>query len=509
MQDFKRTNFKYLITYVLLFSLPLILMPEPVWVLTQKEEGEVLLKQGKQDYIEGRFEDAIEKLTLAIKLLADKDKLIDAYLHLGLCHFALGEKEKAKENLIGLIRLNPAQKLNPLYYPPDFVGLLDETKEVILAHIKVETAPADAEVYLDGELVGVAPLELTEVAEGEHKLRVVKEGYKAQEQSLVVKEGEEKTVSFELEKKEEKKPTVAVTPPEKKPEVKKGKGWLWILLGGAAAAVVAILATRGGKETPAPPPTQAFGSIQVKSYPNGATIFLDGQDTGFKTNHTLTNIPTGRHTILLRLAGWKDWEEEVTVYQNQTAVVKPCLLPPNGCFRDNFQDGDADGWEFFDSEWKINNEGGNYFLEGNSPGWDIHCHAKPQCRYIKNVSLRFRLKVVSFSDRGHFPVDFRYGSQGWYSFDFRYDRIVCDKHIIFPEECIDLRDTSRRIIIGKWHNIEIIAKGDNIQLFINNQLIINVNDHDERIEKGHFLFTASNGCHAQIDDVVITSNECP
>jgi hypothetical protein len=51
--------------------------------------------------------------------------------------------------------------------------------------------------------------------------------------------------------KNEKKPQVAVTPLEKKLEVKKGKGWLWILLGGAAAAVAAILLTRGGEKTTA------------------------------------------------------------------------------------------------------------------------------------------------------------------------------------------------------------------------------------------------------------------
>jgi len=192
-----------------------MLIPEPAWALAQQEEGDRLLEEGKQDYMEGRFEEAIEKLTLAIKLLTDKDKLIDAYLHLALSHFALGEMDKVKENFAGLLRLNPAQRLDPQYYPPGFVKIFDKVKDVILARIRVETEPAAAQVYFDGELVGLTPFQITKVAAGEHKLKLIKEGYKPTERSLLVKESEKKTVSIKLEE-EEKKPTVAVTPAEVK-----------------------------------------------------------------------------------------------------------------------------------------------------------------------------------------------------------------------------------------------------------------------------------------------------
>ena len=222
-------------------------------MLAHQQTGYVLLEQGKQEYMEGRFEEAIEKLNLAIKLITPKDKLIDAYLHLSLCHFALGERDKAKVYLAELLRLNPAQKLDSLYYAPDFLKLLDEAKGMVLASIRVETKPAISEAYFDGELTGLTPLQITEVAPGEHKLRVVKQGYQPKEESLILKEGEVKTISIELEK--EKKPTVAVTPAEKKPEVKKGKAWLWILLAGTAGAALALLLSRGGKETTTPTTT--------------------------------------------------------------------------------------------------------------------------------------------------------------------------------------------------------------------------------------------------------------
>jgi tetratricopeptide (TPR) repeat protein len=497
---------KYLIIFILIFSLPLLLMPEPGWVLAQEQTGDDLLEQGKQYYQEGKFEETVEKLTLALKMLSDKDKLVDAYLHMALSHFALGEKEKAKQDLAELLRLDPTHKLDPMYYPPDFVQLLDEAKGAILAHITIETEPTEAQVYLDGELKGLSPLELQEVAAGEHKLVVLKEGYKAQEQRLLVKEGEKRTVSFELEKKEEKKrPAVAVTPKEKKPEVKKSKSWLWILLGGAAAAAIAILASRGGKETGGPTPTpttQTFGSIQVKSYPNGASIFLNGQNTGFKTNHTLTNIPTGNHTILLRLAGWKDWQEEVVVNANQKVVVKPCLLPPNGCFRDNFQDGDTDGWDLPNS-YKLRNEGGNYFLEGNGDGF-----ARPSVQEWRNFSLKFKFKLL-YTRTGHFSADFRTKpNEDRYRLLITEDGVWIDKNI--NEEQINFTDSFRHIITkGRWYNINIVVEGDNIKVYFDNSLKINIYDHHDTIDSGGFMFFLYRDSGAQIDDVLMTSNECP
>jgi hypothetical protein len=502
MQDFRRDKFLYVITCLLISALPLVLLPEPVWVLVQQEEGELLLKQGKQDYMEGRFEEAVEKLTLAIKLLTGKDKLVDAYLHLALSHFALGEKDKTKENLAELLKLDVTKRLDPLYYPPDFINLLEEAKKGIIAQLEVESDPPVAQVFLDGELVGLTPVDLPELAAGEHKLKIIKQGYKLWEKIILLDVGEKKIVSTQLEK-EEGKPTVAVTPAEKKPEVKKGRGWLWILLGGAAAAIVAILAMRGGKEkvTPTTTPTQAFGSIQVKSYPNGASIFLDGQNTGFKTNHTLTNIPTGRHTILLRLAGWKDWEEEVTVNQNQTAVVKPCLLPPNGCFRDNFQDGDTDGWDL-KSGWKIKKQGGNYFIEGKSSSNETHL-AYTNIVYRKDFILKFRLKLVSLTG-GYVGASFRDVEDNLYLIFFSRYKTYCYKW----REWRQLGQAGG-ISIGNWHNIELRVSGDNFQLFVDDLLRLNVNHHDERLMRGSINFLVWNGSHAQVDDIVITSDECP
>jgi hypothetical protein len=285
---------------------------------------------------------------------------------------------------------------------------------------------------------------------------------------------------------------------------------LWILLGGAVAAAIAIFATKGEKKDEEIIPSQpSTGSIQVKSYPNGANIFLDGTDTGYKTNHTLANISTGSHVILLRLAGWKDWQEDVTVNANQTAVVKPCLLPPYGCFRDNFQDGDTDGWDLGSGRWSIRKAGGNYVLEG-SPSFGDYYIAIPSRDERRNFKITLRLKVLNFATYGGFSIDFRDGTEGTYAVGFSNWNVVLGKHYHLTKEWIQMKIYESPVSKGRWHIIEIAIQGNDIQIFLNHQLILTLNDYDTKIGRGKFDFNVWDGGHVQIDDIILTSEqECP
>jgi hypothetical protein len=319
-------NIKFIIAYILLFSLFFVLLPEQVWLLAYQQEEELLLKQGKQFYTEGQFEEAIEKLSLAIRLLTEKNKLIDAYLHLALSYFALGEMDKAKVHLADILRLNPAHRLDPIYYSPDFMKLFDEAKTEILTRVIVESIPAGSKVFFNGKFVGLTPVQLIDIVAGIHKLEVAKEGYKTKEESFIVKEGEKKTISFELEEEEER-PKVAATPPEERPKLKKKSNkMLWILLAGAAAvAVYFTTKSGGGSESSRGTAAGSTGTIRVNSNPSGAKIYIDGRDTGQKTNANVSNVSVGNHTVKLVLGGYKIWTRTVNVIQGQTTQVNANL----------------------------------------------------------------------------------------------------------------------------------------------------------------------------------------
>ncbi len=63
------------------------------------------------------------------------------------------------------------------------------------------------------------------------------------------------------------------------------------------------------------------GSLRVNSTPTGATIHLNGTDTGETTNATLTNKPVGTYTVSVEKPGYEAAEQVVTIVQDQTATV--------------------------------------------------------------------------------------------------------------------------------------------------------------------------------------------
>ncbi|WP_317064518.1 PEGA domain-containing protein [Methanoculleus caldifontis] len=69
------------------------------------------------------------------------------------------------------------------------------------------------------------------------------------------------------------------------------------------------------------------GSIAVTSVPTGATIYLDGADTGVVTNGTLPGVPVGTHNVTVTLAGYNPASSQVTVAAGQTATAHFALTP--------------------------------------------------------------------------------------------------------------------------------------------------------------------------------------
>ncbi len=88
---------------------------------------------------------------------------------------------------------------------------------------------------------------------------------------------------------------------------------LWLLLG-----VVVIL----GLVVCAKP----NGAIEVKSTPEGAAVYLDGDDTDEKTNIILADLEPGDYTVKLALEYHDDWTKDVTVEGGDTVTVEAMLV---------------------------------------------------------------------------------------------------------------------------------------------------------------------------------------
>ena len=95
-------------------------------------------------------------------------------------------------------------------------------------------------------------------------------------------------------------------------------------------------------------PEDFYGTIEVRSEPEGAEVYLDGEDTGKKTNCTI-NVAPGNHTIKLKKEGYFDYEKEITVESGKQVEISISLpIPiqwvhvPAGWFTMGSDDSDSD-----------------------------------------------------------------------------------------------------------------------------------------------------------------------
>ena len=70
------------------------------------------------------------------------------------------------------------------------------------------------------------------------------------------------------------------------------------------------------------------GTLDIRSNPTGAKVFLDDVDTGDSTNVIMGGVMPGSHVIKLTKNGYKDWiSATVTLLPQQTRIVYANLVP--------------------------------------------------------------------------------------------------------------------------------------------------------------------------------------
>jgi sugar lactone lactonase YvrE len=105
-----------------------------------------------------------------------------------------------------------------------------------------------------------------------------------------------------------------------------GKKFPWLIVAGGAVAVgVAAVLLLGKKSSTTSTPQT--GSISIVSAPADAKVFLDGTDTGQRSNCTLANVAPGSHDVRLDLEDFGRWEGAVSVTAGQTTQVNVVLSP--------------------------------------------------------------------------------------------------------------------------------------------------------------------------------------
>ena len=152
-------------------------------------------------------------------------------------------------------------------------NILNVTLKKITGSINIKSTPSEVTIFLDGEEVGTTPYIIESVAIGTHIIEVKKEGFTEWKNKINVKKGKE-------------------------------------------IALKAVIQS-------------ITGTARLESEPNGAMIFIDGENVG-ETPKVVTGIETGKHEVEMRLDGYDSCVKTIKTKAGKEFVFAAVLQVKRG-----------------------------------------------------------------------------------------------------------------------------------------------------------------------------------
>lgn len=194
-----------------------------------------------------------------------------------------------------------------------------------------------AEVYVDDEYIGKAPLTTSRLSSGSHKIRFVKPMYEPYEQYITIYEGKTLAISPELEADFVTVTLKAVPGSEIWVNgVYKGvDSWTGDLAKGACRFEVrkaghrtAYLSRDLNSTSPItidlPAPEPVYGQLVIDSTPAMAIVEISGMNPR-ETPVIIPKMLVGTHEVRIKKDGYQDYVTTVTVSEGKTAEIKASL----------------------------------------------------------------------------------------------------------------------------------------------------------------------------------------
>ena len=190
-----------------------------------------------------------------------------------------------------------------------------------------------AYVYLDGQRIGQLPMKTEALKSGSHRLRVMKSSYKVWEQDVTVSDNETTQLVVQLqsslasvtlladenceiwldgEQKGVGQCTLNLEPGEYKAEARRA--------GYQSSSILVQVTDTESKSFTLPAPVALYGSMEILSFPMGATVYLDESHVG-ETPLLLNNILVGTHQLRFESDGYASLLKTVEVAHSQTASL--------------------------------------------------------------------------------------------------------------------------------------------------------------------------------------------
>lgn len=206
--------------------------------------------------------------------------------------------------------------------------------------IRVVTNAPLADVKLDGELRGTAPIDITRVPPGEHVIEVSAPNFLTREKKIMVGAGSGTMLTIDLQPTANASSgTLNVLATENDADVfldgvRLGTAPLQKkLVPGRHKLTVSKYGFRkferritieGNKKLTIKAKLYGIGSLRVLSAPLGATVWLDGALIG-TTPLQLDEVLAGEHVLKVTKDGYRDYEKKITVDRGRRAIISTTL----------------------------------------------------------------------------------------------------------------------------------------------------------------------------------------
>jgi len=231
--------------------------------------------------------------------------------------------------------------LNPVYTPTI-------VPPVRHGSISVESSPAGADIYFDGNYRGRAPLTISDIWPGDYTIAAEMPGYRTYTTTTSVSGDTHSSVYCPLTPLNTAGALYIISTPRDSSVtldgLYKGKTPLTISNLAAGTHIVqldfpgyydwksTVEVPEGGTRTVSatlnPMPTSSTGWIYVSSSPGGASVTLDGNSAGqtpVSGSLKLNSIAAGDHTVALSLTGYKKYSVQTSVSPNTVSEVSAIL----------------------------------------------------------------------------------------------------------------------------------------------------------------------------------------
>jgi len=219
--------------------------------------------KGVAFYYQQDYQQSIIQFTKVLSLTEDKTILVDTYFYLSLCYLYLGDVNTTKKLIKKMLLIDPSRDVSDVV-PPEYRSIFSKVK----ANTSEEKRVIDAEKEKSFQVLPPPP------------------------------PPSDSYVSTVSKDKKRRKPGLLIV------------GGV-VLAGGAVAALILL--------------SERYGMIDVSSTPAGASIFLDGTDTGQITPTIIEDVEPGAHDVGVRLDGYVNFSKGVNVEKKQTATVNANL----------------------------------------------------------------------------------------------------------------------------------------------------------------------------------------